>query len=164
MKRNPLRQPKQSPQGRERSPLSCHRSSRLLAVLAVAVANASGIPVTSFRNCHSRVPWLAFKRALSTNKKLLSCLPLATLSYGERFALAIGLLFDSDDIPYGDDLTELLVNATGIDADSGNVCSLRALLGMEEVQSFLPEEVLLFDGLPMLYGDGARLRCRSTTN
>lgn len=130
--------------------LDCQPSIHVIAVIAFAVAHSSGIPLKSFPRTNGAVAWKAFKCAVKGDTHLLSSLPLTRLSYGERFALAVGVLFDSDQLPRGSTLLEILTDATGVDAGPAGNYSLRALLSMESVQSALPRQMLEGRGIEIV--------------
>ncbi len=130
--------------------LDCQPSIHVTAVMAFAVARSSGIPLNSFSRTNGTVSWRAFKCAANRDAHLLSNLPLTRLSYGERFALAIGVLFDSDQLPRGSTLLEILTDATGVDAGQAGNYSLRALLSMDSVQSALPRQMLESRGIEIV--------------
>ena len=68
------------------------------------------------------------------------------LSYGERFALAVGVLFNTDKLPVGETFMEIMDNATECGDGVAGALSLRATLQQESVRRIIPFDVLRLHG------------------
>lgn len=128
--------------------LGCNGSPHVQAVMLYAVAKAINRPVATMP-CPELVQlWTAFRASVRCGAVSLSDLPLPLLSYGERFALAIGVLFDADRLPTGENFLELIDCATGSGVDRTGFFALAAALRHPTTQAVLPVDVLRFHGVP----------------
>ena len=126
--------------------LGCSGGLQLQAVLLYAVAVAINRPVEAMPRPEPDQLWGAFKAAINCKAIRLTHLPLPLLSFGERFALAAGILFDSPRIPTGETFLELVDSASDSGTEQAGMLVLSAILKLPSVQDALPDEVLLFHG------------------
>jgi hypothetical protein len=126
--------------------LGCNGGTQVQAVLLYAVAKAINRPVEALPRAELDQLWTAFKAAIDCKSIGLSDLPLPLLSFGERFALAVGVLFDSPELPTGETFLELVDSACESGTEQAGMLALSAILALPRVQAALPVEVLRFYG------------------
>ncbi|ODS63169.1 MAG: hypothetical protein ABS41_08390 [Arenimonas sp. SCN 70-307] len=126
--------------------LGCSGSPVVQAVMLWAVAKAIMRPIETMPRPELDQLWQAFKGAINCKAIRLTDLPLPLLSFGERFALAVGALFNADHLPTGETFLELVDSATGSGTEQAGMFALSAILGLPTVQAVLPAETLAFHG------------------
>lgn len=119
--------------------LGCSGSPQVQAVMLLAVAKAINRKIETMPRPEPVQLWTAFKAAIRCKAVNLPDLPLP-LSHGERFALAVGVLFNADDLPTGETFLELTDSATGCGVEGlPPLIILRAALRSEAVQAVVPD-------------------------
>lgn len=124
--------------------LGCNGSPQVEAVMLYAVSVAMQRPIETMPRPELDQLWEGFRAAIACGPVTLADLPLFLLSYGERFALAVGTLFKSPHLPSGETFLELVESATGSGAGSAGLFALEAVLGLPTVQAVIPVDVLQF--------------------
>lgn len=124
--------------------LGCNASPHVQAVMLYAVAKAIGRPVESMPRPELDQLWQGFTTAIRCGAVKLANLPLSLLSYGECFALVVGTLFKSPELPAGETFLELVDSATGSGTGAAGIFALESVLGLPTVQAVVPRDVLRF--------------------
>lgn len=125
--------------------LGCTGSPHVQAVMLWTVARSLGRPIETMpRPDGLQQLWEAFAAAIACRAVTLADLPLPLLSYGERFALAVGTLFKSPHLPTGETFLELVDSVTGSGTGQAGLFALEAVLGLTTVQAVVPTDVLAF--------------------
>lgn len=126
--------------------LGCDGGPYVQAVMLYAVAKAIGRPVAAMPRPEPDQLWSSFKAAIDCKAIALTHLPLPLLSFGERFALAVGTTFCTEQLPTGETFLEITDAATEIGTEFAGKIALSAILRMHAVRSVLPSSILRLHG------------------
>lgn len=126
--------------------LGCNGAAYVQAVMLYAVAKAIDRPVETMPRPEPDQLWASFKAAIDCNAISLTQLPLPLLSFGERFALAVGTAFNTEQLPTGETFLEITDAATDTGTEFAGKIALAAILNMQVVRSVLPDSILSFHG------------------
>ncbi|ENB4190710.1 hypothetical protein ABHO71_003697 [Stenotrophomonas maltophilia] len=97
--------------------------------------------------------WNVFKRVLASGRFSPQDLHLEDLSYGERFAIAVGISLDARRLPEGECFSEILDSVYESEAGCGcfaeggrdrelRAVVLRAMLHLDSIQAYLEDATL----------------------
>lgn len=124
----------------------CNGAAYVQAVMLYAVAKAIDRPVETMPRPDPDQLWTSFKAAIDCSAISLTQLPLPLLSFGERFALAVGTTFNTEQLPTGETFLEITDAATDTGTEFAGKIALSVILNMDAVRSVLPDSILSFHG------------------
>lgn len=124
----------------------CIGGPHVEAAILHLFARAIDRPIDSMPRPNMHQLWTGFLTATRCNAVKLDDLPLEILSYGERFALAVGVLFSAEALPVGETFREIIDNATECGFDLAGALTLSATLQQDSVRRIIPLDVLRLHG------------------
>ncbi|WP_164170599.1 hypothetical protein [Stenotrophomonas maltophilia] len=131
----------------------CHGGVYVTGSLLAAVARGLSVEPIELPRLNEDGLWNLFKRVLTSGRVSQQELHLQDLSYGERFAIAVGISLDTRRLPRGECFSEILDSVyeedprCGCFAEAGQdrelrSVILRAMLRLDSVQSYLEDVTL----------------------